>query len=407
MTHVPYNSSMTGISEHKAHIRREQNFGALYAAMIFLSLHWAIVVYVNSSYLEQFIPGTVIGTLYTISSAVTILIFLFISRVLHAAGNYSLTLSLAVLECVVLVGMACSDSLRVSIPLFMVHQAIVPLLVFNLDVFMEEMIGDEEQSTGGKRGLFLGIGSIAYAIAPLAAGYLMGDGEPQFNAVYIAGALLMVPFIILIMRKFRVFSDPVYQEVKVLPAIHSFWSEKNIRYVFLAHFLLQLFFAFMIIYTPLYLANIVGFDWTQIGLILFVGLLAYVFLEYPIGVIADRYIGEKEMMAFGFLILAVSTSWFVWLSAASVTAWMVAMFMTRVGASFVEATTESYFFKHIDGSDANIISFFRITRPLAMVGGALLGSLTLLYVPLNLLFVIVGLLMIPGLFFTMMLQDTK
>jgi MFS family permease len=302
--------------------------------------------------------------------------------------------------------MAFTQEWRLAIPLFMVHQAIVPLLVFNLDVFMEEMIGDEEHSTGGKRGLFLGIGSIAYAIAPLTAGFLMGEQE-AFEYVYLAGALLMLPFIYLIVRYFKVFTDPVYAEIKVLPAIHSFWAQKDIRYVFLAHFLLQLFFAFMVIYTPLYLANVVGFTWTQIGLVLFVGLLAYVFLEYPIGVIADRYLGEKEMMAFGFVILAVSTSWFVWLSGATLTAWMVVMFMTRVGASLVEATTESYFFKHIDGSDANIISFFRITRPLAIVAGALLGSFCLLYMPLNLLFVVVGFFMVPGLFFTMMLKDTK
>ncbi|MCD5382306.1 MAG: MFS transporter [Candidatus Pacebacteria bacterium] len=397
---------MTLLSEHKAHLRRERHFGALYSAMIFLSLHWAIVVYVNSSYLEQYLPEMVIGTLYTISSAITVLIFLFISRVLHKAGNYMLTLVLALLEFGMLLGMAFTQEWRLAIPLFMVHQAIVPLLVFNLDVFMEEMIGDEEHSTGGKRGLFLGIGSIAYAIAPLTAGFLMGEQE-AFEYVYLAGALLMLPFIYLIVRYFKVFTDPVYAEIKVLPAIHSFWAQKDIRYVFLAHFLLQLFFAFMVIYTPLYLANVVGFTWTQIGLVLFVGLLAYVFLEYPIGVIADRYLGEKEMMAFGFVILAVSTSWFVWLSGATLTAWMVVMFMTRVGASLVEATTESYFFKHIDGSDANIISFFRITRPLAIVAGALLGSFCLLYMPLNLLFVVVGFFMVPGLFFTMMLKDTK
>jgi predicted MFS family arabinose efflux permease len=163
----------------------------------------------------------------------------------------------------------------------------------------------------------------------------------------------------------------------------------------------------MVIYTPLYLANEAGFDWDAIGLILFVGLMAYVFLEYPVGIIADRYLGEKEMMLGGFLLMAVSTASFTFLAGAPVLLWMLAMFLTRAGASLVEATTESYFFKHTDGTDANIIGFFRITRPLSYVFGALLGSFALLYFPLGALFLVLGLLMIVGFSFAFLLKDTR
>jgi predicted MFS family arabinose efflux permease len=132
-----------------------------------------------------------------------------------------------------------------------------------------------------------------------------------------------------------------------------------------------------------------------------------VFFEYPIGIVADRWLGEKEMMLIGFIIIALATSWFVLLSGAHLGAWMLAMFMTRVGASFVEVTSESYFFKHIDGSSPNIISFFRVTRPLSYVIGALLGSLALLYVPFEMLFLILALLMIPGILFALALKDTR
>lgn len=395
-------------SEHRHHSRFKRNFGALYSAITLLALHWAFVIYVNSSYVGQFIPESAIGLLFTTSSAITILIFLFISRVLHRVGNYKLTLFLATLEVLMLIGMAFADSLRTAIPLFMVHQAILPLLLYNLDVFMEEMIGNKETETGSRRGLYLGVMSLAGAIAPLGAGFLVSeDGDPSFTPVYLTGAIIMLPFLYIIVRYFRTFSDPKYSEIKVLDAIHRFWVKKDIRNVFLAHFHLQLFFTSMIIYAPLYLATQAGFSWSEIGLILFVGLMAYVFLEYPIGIIADRYTGEKEMMALGFITIGVSVSWLAFLPAGAIGLWMFAMFMTRVGASFVEATTESYFFKHTKGSDANIISFFRITRPLSYVVGALLGSLTLLYLPLNLLFVVIGVLMAPALIFSLMLKDTK
>ena len=83
------------------------------------------------------------------------------------------------------------------------------------------------------------------------------------------------------------------------------------------------------------------------------------------------------------------------------------MFLTRAGAAMVESTTESYFFKHTDGGDAHAIGMFRLLRPLATVIGALLGSAALLYLPFNLIFVVLGLVMVPGIFFTIALKDTK
>ena len=196
--------------------------------------------------------------------------------------------------------------------------------------------------------------SIAGAIAPLATGFLVGGGESRFFLAYVASAILMVPFIWIIVQNLKEFKDPSYTTINVAASLLSFWKQKNLRLVFLAHFLLQIFFAWMVIYTPLYLASVVGFSWSEIGLIFFFALTAYVIFEYPIGEIADRYIGEKEMMAVGFLIMVVSTAWLSFITTPALVPWMVTMFLTRVGASLVETTTESYFFKQIEGSDASL-----------------------------------------------------
>lgn len=399
-------STITG--EMRQCIGRIGSFNAMYVAMLILSLHWAIVLYINSTYLAQFISGEAIGTLYTIGSALTLITFLIIARVLRAVGNYSLTLGLAVAEIVVLLGLAAADSLRVAVPLFVLHQAIVPLLLFNLDVFTEKLIGPNEGITGGTRGLVLTIMSIAGAVAPLAAGFLVQEGAARpFMYVYLASAGFMLLFCYSIVRNFKSFSDAPYDQIKVLSAFRAFWVQRNVRYVFLAHFLLQLFFSWMVIYIPLYLASALNFSWSEIGSILFVALTAYVFFEYGIGVLADRYIGEQEMMGIGFLILAVTTSYIAYLDAPLLIPWMVTLFMTRVGAALVETTTESYFFKNTDASSADAISFFRASRPLAYIAGALLGSLTLLYIPFNYAFLILGILMLPGIALSLALEDSR
>jgi hypothetical protein len=379
----------------------------IYAAILLLVFHTFLVAYVNSSFLEQFISAKSVGSIYTIGSALSVLIFLFISRLLKKVGNYRLTIGLLLTNFVAVLGMSQAATLEVAVPLFIVHLITVPLIIFNLDVFMEERIGSDESGTGSSRGLLLTLASLVGAASPLVSGLLIGSTGTDFTGAYLVSALTLIPVLIVLTLYFRRFMDPVYEEINVLTAIRAFWVNINIRSVFIAHFLLQMFFMMMVVYTPLYLTGTIGLTWAEFGIIMFFAQMAYVLLEYPIGVIADRYIGEKEMMAAGFLIIVIATAWMSFVTVASVLVWSVIMFTTRVGAALVEVTTESYFFKQTKSSDAQIISFFRVTRPLSYVLGAAIASLSLLYVPFNMLFIVFAILMIPAMFCTLYIQDSK
>ncbi len=398
--------------EYRTESRRGAQF-AHYAALLLLSLHWAFVLYINSSYLAQLASHRVIDMLYIGGSLVTIGGFFYASHILTRFGNIFLIKVLTLIEFCALVGMGLTVNPYIGLSLFVVHQAVVPIILFNLDIIMEVLIGDKEESTGAQRGILLTIMSLTTALAPLALGKLIGVAHhvsataSEFVLVYLLSAFFLIPFIYVVLKHFKTFKDPVYPHFKFREGLADFWQYKDVRNVFFAHFLLQFFFTWMVIYTPLYLADVIGLSWEEIGSILFVGLMAYVLLEYAIGKIADTYLGEKEMMAFGFAVTAVATSWFVFLNNAPIALWMTAMFLTRVGASFIETTTESYFFKHTQGKDTNVISLFRITRPLSYVVGPVLGGVTLHFFSFSFLFVILGLLMIPGLFFAMALKDTK
>jgi sugar phosphate permease len=162
----------------------------------------------------------------------------------------------------------------------------------------------------------------------------------------------------------------------------------------------------MVVFTPIYLIKHIGLSWAEFGMVMFICQLAYVIMEYPIGIVADRLIGEKEMMAFGLMLLAISTAGISFVDVKGVFIWSLVMFITRIGAAFVEVTTEVHFFKRTQSSDAQIISFFRITRPLSYVVGATVASLSLLYLPFNLLFIVIAFLMIPAMFVTLDIEDT-
>lgn len=379
----------------------------IYVASLLLMFHTFVVAYINSSFLEKFIGTESVGAVYITTSALTVLIFLFISHVLHKIGNFKLTLALLIVDGLAVLGMAYAESLRVVVPLMAAHLIIVPLIIFNLDVFMEEHIGNDEGLTGTRRGLLLTLLSLVGALSPFISSELIAKANGAFTYPYIVSALALLPIIFILLFYFKDFQDPPYTDMKALEAIRGFWLRKDIRAVFIVHFVLQIFFMCMVVFTPLYLIKYVGLSWAQFGMVMFFGQLAYVIMEYPIGIVADKLIGEKEMMALGLMIMAISTAWISFVSVQSVIMWAVVMFVTRIGASFVEVTTEVHFFKRTNSTDAQIISFFRVTRPLAYIAGAIIASLSLLYLPFNLLFVVIAFLMIPAMFVTLDIQDTK
>lgn len=387
--------------------KNDQTLFIVYAALVFLSLHWAVVIYINSSYLEQFVSSTTISVLYFLGSALSLICFFFTPELIRIVGNYRLVFWCSILEIIAVCAMGLAHTALLASLFFTLHFVLMPLLLFGLDVFIEEIIGTKENKTGSTRGLYLSLLSLATALGPLLTSHLMRIDTATLSFVYFVSALFMVPFLYIIVRNFKSFTDPNYNSLSLLKIGQVFKKDKNIRTIVLISTHLQLFFTWMVIYAPLYLAHVAGFTFSEIGLIFFVGLMAYVVCEYPIGIIADTYIGEKEMMAFGFALLAISTSWYAFLLHAPVGVWMCAVFVTRIGASLVEATSESYFFKHAQSVDADAISLFRMTRPLSSLLGAVLGGVALVYLEFNLLFILLALLMIPGLILTLTLTDTK
>mgnify|MGYP003711448403 FL=1 len=136
-------------------------------------------------------------------------------------------LALLLLDFVAVVGMAYADSLRVAIPLFLTHIVSVPLIVFSLDVFLEEQIGTNEESTGSKRGLLLTLLSLVGAFSPFISSVLIDDSG-SFALAYLASAASLIPVAAIIIFYFSDFSDPPYKHSATTTAISTYWKNINI-----------------------------------------------------------------------------------------------------------------------------------------------------------------------------------
>lgn len=370
----------------------------VYLAGFFLYASLAVAVYVNSSFLNTFISKRGVGWIYIASAAASLLALFSVAGLIRRRRLVSLILVLAVMSTAAAVTMAFHFSALVTLLAFVVFYLGGFLLSFSLDIYLESL--SDNENTGEIRGRFLTIANLAFLISPLIAGFLIGNN--RFWLIYLASAVFL--FLILFVVKSR-FEEP-QQTIDPWPNLKR-GLNKNIYRILGIDLILNFFYAWMVIYMPIYLNQEIGFTWLQIGLIFTVMLLPFVLLTLPLGKIADRWLGEKEILSFGLAIAAVATLIIPYVKSTNLLPWMAILFLTRVGASAIEIMKDTYLFKKIDYDQTIVVALSRNTRPLAYLVAPVLANVVLLLLPFSSLFSVLSIVLLLGLPLATRLVDTK
>jgi MFS family permease len=376
----------------------------LYLTSFFYSLRVAIPSYLNSSFLGHILPENLVGYVYTVGAIFILLFLLLLPKILPKIGAYKLALIFLSLGVVSILGLSLLHQPIVLIGMFLLMLLSTTVCYFCFDIFLENF--SEDSSTGRIRSFFFTALNIAWVFAPTLAALLM-KGENGFHKVYLVSSLLTLFALFLIAWSMRNFKEPQYSKTSIFVAIKETFNNKNLSGIFLAVFLLQIFYSWMVIYTPIYMNKYIGFSLAEMGPIFTIMLLPFVLFQIPIGRLADKVLGEKELLVFGFLIMSVATILIAFINVKSLIIWAIILFFTRVGASAVEILTESYFFKNINSSDSGLISVFRMASPLAYVVGPALFSILLMWFNMRYIFIGVGISMLLGIVAVSRIKDTR
>lgn len=382
------------------------NLLLVYLLSLFFAFHVALPTFINSSFLNLFLTEKLLSFVYIIASVITIILFFLSPLILRKIGNYRLAISLIILEAFSLLTLILAKNVVLLILAFTASLIFISFFYFSLDIFLEGFSVDKK--TGKIRGLYLTLSNLSWILSPLLAGFILTNSD--YWKIYLASLLFLIPIFFILVLRFKNFSDSKYEITSGWQTVLQILASKNIRNIFGTNFLLNFFYSWMTIYTPLYLHKYIGFSWEQIGIIFSIMLLPFVFFQYILGKFADEKWGEKEILVLGFVIIGSSTlSLFFLPINTSLWVWAAILFVTRIGASSVEIMSDTYFFKNVGVLNANIISFFRMARPLAYILGPLVLALSLNLFPAGSgqIFLVLGLIMFTGLYFSLRIKDTK
>ena len=369
------------------------------------SFSYALPLYINSSFLHKFIDAEkAIGLIFTAGAILSIIGIIALPGMLRRFGNYRTTLSIIGFQVLAFVALGTLNNPVLVISAFILSQTLLNIIYLNLNAFLEACSSDA--STGGTRGIFLTVINGAIIIAPFLGGLILTNGN--FEKIYLAAAAFMAAVFFVLYKNFRTFTDPIYETFSLPTTFKIVWGNHNLHAIIVVQFLLNFFYTWMIIYTPLYLHQNMGIPMEKIlTFIIPIALIPFVAFQIILGKIADNKLGEKEILITSLLVMVAATGLLAFITTSSILVWTLALFATRVGASAVEIMSESYFYKQIEPSDVHIITFMYIMRTSAYIIGPLLGSLVLAFIDYRFLFLILGTIMLIGIPFALHFKDSK
>lgn len=372
---------------------KPSKFILIFISGILLCFNYYFIYFINSSFLSSIIDEKFISSIFAVSAILNLYFFTKAPAILAKIGNFKLSFYLSILEIIILGSLGFTMNAFIAIPFFIIHQIIAPILMYTLDIYLEKFSPASE--IGSIRGTYLTITNIPPVVTPFIVGLILNN-QSGFGKIYLISAAFLIPFIAILISNFRNFEDPSYSTTPYKYAIKNFMSNQNLANIFKDNFLLHLFYASMVIYMPIYLNKYIGFDWPEIGLMFSIMLMPFILFQYPLGKLEDKLHDEKTILITGFLIIAVSCVLIPFIKESSFVLWAGILFISRIGASFVEVSGESYFFKHIRAENASYVSIFRMTRSLPFLIMPIIALPIVFLLGVQYIFLVIGLIVLFG-----------
>jgi MFS family permease len=362
----------------------------------------AFLLYILSAYFARISGESLVGSFYLIAFVLVFWLLMRLQPIVHGLGSVRF---LGIL----LVGLiATSFFLSLGDPSWVGAVTLLAYIVCNnllwsvMDVLVEDF--SDDQMSGRVRGLYLTVMNVGLLLAPiLSTKTLSVAGYQGVFAVLAFGYMLVLLAALIGLRGHRTARLP---KISFVDTLRKVVKRRNILLIYGVSWTLEFFYSIMIVYMPILLLS-QGFGWEKIGFIFTVMLVPFVLVQYPLGIMADKKWGEKELLFVALVILGVSTAVAGFTRSTDIVFWAGLLFVTRLGAAALEVLRDSYFYKQIGPTDTDIVAFFRSARPVAAIAAAGISLLFLSIFTIHSLFYLVGAIALAACFAVFLLEDSR
>ncbi|MGW8185397.1 MAG: MFS transporter [Candidatus Moraniibacteriota bacterium] len=394
---------MEKINQFK-HIEKKDNKKLFFIDVVSFLMGFAaaLFAYIISSYFKEVLGTDNVGVVYFIAYVIVLILLLNMHKLVYVFGKSFILHIALLLKIVAVFGLLMVPISYLGIGFLILYTIAGTLSWSVLSLIMESFSVDNE--SGRIRGAHLSISNAGFLLGPLLSAQLLE--KYNFEGVFFVSLIVYIFIFIFSLVYIRRTNHRFKQKVKVAELLKKVFKRKNIMKIYYVSFVLEFFYALMVIYVPIYMLER-GFTWDQLGVAFTIMLIPFVFVQYPAGLIADKKTGEKEILLFSFFILGISTLLFYFADSGDIIVWTTILLLGRIGAALIEILRESYFFKRIDGNDVDIVDFFGTSKPVAYIVATACSSVLLIFSSISSIFILVAIVCFSAIYPVFKLADNK
>jgi len=360
----------------------------------------AILAYIMSSYFKLATGTENFGVFYVILFSIFLISLLNLHKAVVFLGKNNVFYFALLAKLLVIALLAFGNPSFLGVFLLMVFVVLGGIEWASLDLILEGYSIDK--MSGRIRGLHLTVLNLGILFGPFLSVYILE--KMDFQGIFIFSFIFNAFVFIFALLGFRKIKNRISQREGILLVIRKALKRKDVVRIYSISFVLEFFYAAMVIYMPIYLRDL-GYSWGGIGWIFTAMLIPFVLVQYPMGFLADKKTGEKEFLILALLIMGCSTIWIYFMGAGSIFLWSAVLFLTRIGAALIEVLRDSYFFKRVDGEDVDLINFFRTAYPVGFIVASFIFSLMLFVISMKTIFLLTGIVVLLGIYAAVKLED--
>ena len=324
---------------------------------VLFALYLALTSYTNSSFLTDIVMSDkLVNIIYTLGGIFSLVHLYILSHTKYTKLAFTTSFTLLALSLIVLLTKLPQFIL---IPASIIYLGLGTGLLYIMDLLINEETPANE--TGSIRGRYLAFQSLVWVIGPLIVGFITDHLGGRTN-LYILAFLLLVALIILTgsLKKMPIMALP-----KHVPQPSHHILHKRVS-AFVNTFILNSFYALMIIGMPVYLTKSAGWNWSHIGLTFTLMLTTFPLVQFPLGKYLDTHKKEfRNLSSLSLIIMALSAVGIIIVAPVSYIFATILFITSRIGAATLEVTSDTAFFSTVSDQHKNLIAWYRALVPIS------------------------------------------